>query len=135
MKIADVAEVINQGGRTGKVETEDGALSISLHAPGEERAGATTPEHLFGAAYAACFHSAVLSAAERSHLKIEGSTMMARVSLKEDDRGGYYLGVELKASLPGAAESQAKHLLHLAHQSCPYSKAVRGNVEVELTLD
>src|SRR4051812_41964415 len=136
MKTQYVAEVISQGGRTGTVESASRGFSAKLHGPAEDGSdGSTTPEDLFGAAYAACFHSAVANAAERAHLKLEGSTITARVALDENDQGGYQLGIELRASLPGIDEAQAKRLLHQAHQTCPYSKAVRGNVDVKLTLD
>lgn len=134
MKTEQVAEVISQGGRYGRVEAPDTSLALSLGDPSND-SSATTPEHLFGAAYAACFHSAILGAAERGHFQIEGSTVIARVDLLDDGRGGYQLKVNLRASLPGVSESDAKHLLHQAHQSCPYSRAVRGNIDVSLTLD
>lgn len=60
---------------------------------------------------------------------------MARAHLEEDERGGYRLNVDLRASMPGINESEAKHLMNLAHQSCPYSKATRGNINVNLSFD
>lgn len=133
-KTIQVAEIVSQGGRSGKVETSDASFSVQFIAPSENGEG-LTPEHLFGSAYAACFHSAILGAAERSHLKITGSQVVARVALAENERGEYELKVELRAALPGVARAQAEHLLHQAHSSCPYSKAVRGNIDVIVGLD
>lgn len=94
-----------------------------------------TPEHLFASAYAACFSSAVAGAAERAHRKIPGLGVTANVALREENHGDLTLAIELRAAMPGVARSDAEHLLHLAHQTCPYSKALRGNAQVTLTLD
>lgn len=118
------------GGRHGVVEIPDGAFRVSFD--GED---GLVPEHLFAGAYAACFHSALASAAERSHLEIPGLSVIANVALEEDDRGDWSLAVELRAAMPGVARSVAEHLMHLAHGSCPYSKALRGKATVTLTLD
>lgn len=129
------AEVVNQGGRTGTVTAENEGLSLKLAKPEGDGHEGTNPEQLFAAAYSACFHAALVSAAEKAHIPLKGSTLTARVTLFEDKNGGYELGVELRASLPGVDEAKAQKLLYQAHQTCPYSKAVRNNVDVRLTLD
>ncbi|MDE1171703.1 MAG: Ohr family peroxiredoxin [Verrucomicrobium sp.] len=136
-KVVYTAEVVNQGGREGTAESENGGLRVSLVPPSASEDGheGTNPEQLYAAAYGACFHAALDNAAERAGFPIKGSTLTARVTLYEDHQGGYELGVELRASLPGIPEAQAERLLHQAHTTCPYSKAVRGNVDVRLTLD
>lgn len=133
MKTIQVGSMISEYGRGGKVEAADGELMIDFSRNGERRS--VTPEHLFAGAYAACFHSALKAAAERAHQSITGSVVTANVRLNEDEKGGYRLGVELAASVPGVSASDAEHLLHQAHASCPYSKATRGNVDVQLKLD
>lgn len=130
MKTLHLSEVISQGGRDGRVETADGNFSVDFAAD-----QAPTPEDLFAGAYAACFHSAILNHAEKGHFRIDGSAVTARVTLNENSQGGYQLGVELRASIPGINRSDAEHLLHQAHQTCPYSKATRNNVSVNLVLD
>jgi lipoyl-dependent peroxiredoxin len=133
MKTIHIAEMIAQGGRDGRVEAPDGGFAVELST--DERPESVTPEHLFAGAYAACFLGAVQNAAEKVHIKLEGETVVARAHLEEDDRGGYQLNVELRAALPGVSDSDAQHILNLAHQSCPYSKATRGNINVRLTFD
>ena len=135
MKTIQVAEILSQGGRSGSVESPDKSFAVKFAPMTEQGAEGVTPEHLFAGAYASCFHGAVLAAAERGHFKITGSTVVARVSLVEDDRGGWNLKVELRAALPGVSTSDAQHLLNQAHNTCPYSKAVRGNVDVVLRTD
>lgn len=132
MKTIHVAEMIAQGGRDGSVEAPDNAFSVEL-STGEE--GGVTPEHLFAGAYAACFLGSLKNAAEKAHIKVEGMTLVARAHLEEDDRGEYRLSVDLRAAMPGVSDSDAEHVLNLAHQTCPYSKATRGNIKVNLSFD
>jgi Ohr subfamily peroxiredoxin len=133
MKTIHVAEMIAQGGRDGTVEAPDGNFRVELST--DEHSGSVTPEHLFAGAYGACYLGALQNAAERAHVKLTGVTLVARAHLDEDDRGGYNLAVELRASMPGVPESDARHIMNLAHQTCPYSKATRGNIDVKLEFD
>lgn len=133
MKTIHVAEMIAQGGRDGQVESPEGGFSVQLST--DEQPGSVTPEHLFAGAYAACFLGAVENAARKSHLPVNGFTVVAHVHLDEDDRGGYNLNVDLRAAMPGIDAAKAQHVLNLAHQSCPYSKATRGNINVTLGTD
>lgn len=133
MKTIHIAEMIAQGGREGTVETPEGSLSVELSQ--EEKSGSVTPEHLFAGAYGACFLGALKNAIETAHMKVDGLTLMTRAHLEEDERGEYRINVELRAAMPGVSQADAKHVMNLAHQSCPYSKATRGNINVNLTFD
>lgn len=133
MKTIHIAEMIAQGGRDGRVDAADGDFSVQLSA--DEKPGSVTPEHLFAGAYGACFLGALKNAAETAHLPTEGFTITSRAHLEEDNRGGYGLNIELRAAMPGISATDARHILNLAHQTCPYSKAVRGNVNVTLGFD
>jgi Ohr subfamily peroxiredoxin len=133
MKTIHVAEMIAQGGRDGTVEAADGTFSVELSS--DEKPGSVTPEHLFAGAYAACFLGALKNAARSAHLPVEGMTVVGRAHLEEDNRGGWQLEVELRAAMPGIKASDAEHVLNLAHQTCPYSKATRGNINVKLEFD
>jgi osmotically inducible protein OsmC len=90
---------------------------------------------LFAGAYAACYHGALLNAAERLGVVGKGSKVRALVSLNEDDSGGYSLSVELHAQLPGVDRAKAQEVMEAAHQTCPYSKALRGEAPVKLVVD
>ena len=133
MKTIHIAEMVAQGGRDGKVEAADGGLSVQLSSDNQPES--VTPEHLFAGAYAACFLGALKNAAETAHLPTEGMTVVSRAHLEEDNRGSYHLAVELRAAMPGIEEADAQHVLNLAHQTCPYSKATRGNINVTLAFD
>jgi lipoyl-dependent peroxiredoxin len=125
--------MIAQGGRDGHVEAADGGFRVDLSS--DESAESVTPEHLFGGAYAACFLGSLKNHAEKAHIKVEGATVVGRAHLEEDNRGGYQLHVDLRATLPGVGGADAEHLMNLAHQTCPYSKATRGNIVVNLSFD
>lgn len=133
MKTIHIAEMIAQGGRDGTVEAPEGGFSVRLSS--DETSGSVTPEHLFGGAYAACFLGALKNAAKTAHLPTEGLTVVARTHLEEDNRGGWRLNVELRAATPGISGADAQHIMNLAHQTCPYSKATRGNINVTLAFD
>lgn len=133
MKTIHIAEMIAQGGRDGTVEAPDGSFSVELSS--DESNGSVTPEHLFAGAYAACFLGALKTQMEKAHLKTEGVTVVGRAHLEEDNRGGWQLNVDLRAAMPGTKGSDAEHIMNLAHQTCPYSKATRGNIKVNLSFD
>lgn len=133
MKTVHVAEMVAEGGRDGRVEAPDGAFSVDLSA--DEKSGSVTPEHLFAGAYAACYLGALKNHAEKARVQTEGFALVARAHLEEDAQGDYQLHVDLRATMPGVANSEAEHLMNLAHQTCPYSKATRGNIIVNLSFD
>jgi len=48
--------------------------------------------------------------------------------------GGYFLSARLNVSLPGLAHDVAQALVDAADETCPYSKATRGNIDVAINL-
>jgi Ohr subfamily peroxiredoxin len=133
MKTIHIAEMIAQGGRDGRVEAVDDGFSVDLST--DEQPGSITPEHLFAGAYASCFLGALKNAMDKAHLHAEGVTVVGRAHLEEDQRNGWRLNVDLRATLPGIKDTDAQHVMNLAHQTCPYSKATRGNINVNLSFD
>jgi Ohr subfamily peroxiredoxin len=137
MKTLFTAEANSKGGRSGSVSSPDGLLKETLGNPlekGAEKRG-PNPELLFAGAYSACYHGALMNAAKKLNTPIKDSTVRALVSLLEDDQGGYRLAVELHAQLPGVDPAQAQKIMEAAHQTCPYSKAMRGDTSVKLVVD
>ena len=137
MKTLFTAEATSKGGRSGTIQTLDGLLDITLGNPlvkGIEKRG-PNPELLFAGAYSACYHGAVINAAKKLGTPVPDSTVRARVSLIEDDQGGYRLAVALHARLPGVARGPAQSIMDEAHKTCPYSKALRGDTTVTLVVD
>ena len=123
-------------GRNGHVTSDDGLIDTDVRMPAGlgGPGGATNPEQLFAAGYAACFHSAVKVVARRDKLDVEGTEITTRVSIGPNGAGGFQLAVELDLHAPNLDEAAARDLLEKAHQVCPYSNATRGNVEVVLAV-
>jgi Ohr subfamily peroxiredoxin len=137
LKTLFTTEAISKGGRSGTIKTPDGMPIVTLGNPlekGAEKLG-PSPELLFAGAYCACYHGALSNAAKKFGPPVEDSTVRALVSLIEDDQGGYRLAVELHARLPGIDRAQAQRIMDEAHKTCPYSKALRGDAAVKLTVD
>jgi len=123
-------------GRNGHATSDDGILDVDLRAPKElgGSGGATNPEQLFAAGYAACFHSAMKVVAGRDGLDVAGTEVSASVGLGTTEGGGFGLAVELDVHAPALDRTAAEALVAKAHQVCPYSNATRGNIEVTLTV-
>jgi lipoyl-dependent peroxiredoxin len=128
------ANVKVEGGRAGTAVSDDGALNLKLKSPGATGdPEATNPEQLFAAGYGACYQSALHSAAKAQGIDASGSVVDAEVSLgKEEGADAYGLAVKLIVSIPGLDADQVRELAEAAHQRCPYSRATRGNIQVDI---
>lgn len=121
------------GGRLGASRSSDGHLDIQLSPPGGNGTG-TNPEQLFAAGWSACFIGAMGKAAGAMKIKLPVDLAVdAEVDLVNEE-GQYFLQARLNVSLPGLDRDTARDVVHTAHQTCPYSKLTRGNIEVELNL-
>jgi Ohr subfamily peroxiredoxin len=123
-----------KGGRVGHVHSADGVIDLDLGKPGSVANPKANPETLFAAGYAACFQGALATRAKMQDIDTSDSTVTADVSLGKTGDTGVGLAVELKVQIPGVDAEKGRELLELAHQSCPYSRATRGNIVVTLTL-
>jgi osmotically inducible protein OsmC len=123
-------------GRNGHTATDDGLLDLDVRVPVAMGGpgGATNPEQLFAAGYAACFHSALKYVAATERTDVSDSRVTARVGIGVLPGGGFGLAVELDLHAPSLSRDDAERLLERAHQVCPYSNATRGNVDVVLTV-
>ncbi len=134
MGVLYVAKVRVEGGREGSVTSSDGLLQLRLAQPkslgGPE--DATNPEQLFAAGYAACFESSLAFLARRDGVQLQGTAVDATVTLRSTEAGPFALDVELSVEMGGLSQADAEALVAEAHQVCPYSNAVRGNVDVRL---
>lgn len=125
------------GGRNGRVTTDDGTLDLRLAMP-KDLGGAggtgTNPEQLFACGYAACFDSALAHVARQQKIELTETRVDVSVGIGSNDKGGFALAIRLSASVPDLPREQAQALLEQAHAVCPYSNAVRGNIDVVLEL-
>ncbi|MCS3838608.1 Ohr subfamily peroxiredoxin [Pseudomonas sp. JAI111] len=121
------------GGRNGESRSEDGRLDIKLSPPGSSGNG-TNPEQLLGAGWSACFIGALGKAAAALKVALPTDTAVdAEVDLGKTENA-FFLQARLNVSLPGLDPAVAQTLVDAAHQTCPYSKATRGNIDVEINL-
>jgi osmotically inducible protein OsmC len=135
-KVLYTARVHTTGGRSGRSTSDDKLLDVALELPQSMggQGAATNPEQLFAAGYSACFIGAL-----RFHAGARKLAFPADASVEaECDVGpagaGFGLAVRMKVTLPGMDRATAQALVDAAHETCPYSRAVRGNIAVELTL-
>jgi osmotically inducible protein OsmC len=123
------------GGRDGHVKSTDGKIDLDTRPP-KEMGGSgegVNPELLFSAGYSACFLGALRVIARMEKVDLDDATgITAQIGFGNDSEGGYGLAARLIGYLPGLEQSQAEELMDKAHQFCPYSKATRGNISVEL---
>lgn len=121
-------------GRDGRTRSSDGLVDHELAVPKEMggAGGATNPEQLFAAGYAACFHSALKLVARRAGASVTDSAVTAEVGIGPNGDGGFGLEVALRVELGGVDQATADALVEAAHGVCPYSNATRGNVPVVL---
>jgi lipoyl-dependent peroxiredoxin len=123
-------------GRNGRSRTVDGVLDVNLAIPKEMGGpgGGTNPEQLFAAGWSACFMSAIgLAAAQRKVPLPADRAIDAEVDLGTND-GGFALRARLNVSLPGLDRELAQAIVNVAHETCPYSKATSGNIDVAINL-
>jgi osmotically inducible protein OsmC len=124
-------------GRSGHVRSSDGVLDFDLAIPkelGGPGGNHPNPEELFAAGYAACFHSALKTAARLQKITLTDTAVTVDVGIGRNDKGGFGLTASIEAEIPGLDEPVARQLLDAAHQLCPYSNATRGNIDVQITL-
>jgi len=133
-KVVYTAKTHTTGGREhGVAKSSDGHLDIKLSAPGTNGIG-TNPEQLFAAGWSACFEGALGIAASKKRIALpEDTTIDAEIDLNLD-KGEFFLGARLNVSIPGIDREIAWALIDAAENICPYSKAIKGNVEVEFNL-
>lgn len=126
------------GGRNGHGRTDDGVLDVDLKRPGAMGGvgGATNPEQLFAVAYGACFEGALATVARRERIDTGVTGVSSTVELHSREDGTFAIEVQLDIRMPGVDDPEAaRELVAKAHLVCPYSNALRGNVDVVLTAN
>jgi lipoyl-dependent peroxiredoxin len=132
-KVLYTARTRTTGGRDGASRSSDGRLDIQLSTPGTAGAG-SNPEQLFAAGWSACFIGAIRVSAARMKEHLPASIAIdAEVDLGTTD-GVYGLAARLRVSLPGIDREVAQQLVAAAHETCPYSRATRGNISVDIQI-
>ena len=132
-KVLYTGKTHTTGGRDGASVSDDGRLDLKLSRPGSPGAG-TNPEQLFAAGWSACFIGAMGHAARNLKIALPADLAVdAEVDLGTAG-DAFLLRARLNVSLPGMERDVAQSLVNAAHQTCPYSKATRGNIDVTTNL-
>ncbi|HLS25872.1 MAG TPA: organic hydroperoxide resistance protein [Beutenbergiaceae bacterium] len=124
------------GGRKGRAVTNDDRLDLDLSVPAEmggDGGEGTNPEQLFALGWSACFHSALKGAARQQKVDVSESAVSATIGVRSFDAGGG-LTARIEVEVPGLERDVAQELVDQAHQMCPYSRATRGNIDVDVQL-
>ncbi|HJS80313.1 MAG TPA: organic hydroperoxide resistance protein [Vitreimonas sp.] len=130
-------KAVSKGGRAGgKAALTEGGLwfhmehSKPLGGSGE----GVNPEQLFAIGWATCFNGAVLFIAKQKNIDAANAVVTCEVGIGREE-GGLGLSTKLTLAVPGLDRAKVQELLEAAHQMCPYSKATRNNIPVELAVE
>jgi osmotically inducible protein OsmC len=131
-------KVTATGGRHGSIHSDDGLLDVKLALPKAlgGRGDATNPEQLFAGGYAACFENALFRVSrEAGHRPADDDIeVIAEIGLSQNEARAFVLSAALAATIAGVDQKTAEVLVQGAHAICPYSNAIRGNVDVTITV-
>ncbi len=133
------ATAVSTGGRNGKSATTDGMVSVDLSIPkemgGPGKPNTVTPEHLFAVGYAACFGSSIDHVAGMRKKDASKAKVSCSVTIGKKDSGGFGLAVKMQVEDKSMPKAELEEIVKEAHEKvCPYSAAIRGNVEVTLEV-
>lgn len=137
-RILYITRATATGGRDGRARTDDGTFEVVLATPREMGGDGqgNNPEQLFAAGYAACFLSAMkFVGTQGKHAKVPAdASVSATVGIGPRAYKGFGLAVTLAIVLPGLDTADAEALVAEADMVCPYSHAVRGNIDVGIEV-
>jgi osmotically inducible protein OsmC len=136
MKLLYIASAVSTGGRDGKVSVENSPLEFDMALPAElggAKKSGTNPEQLFAAGYSACFGSALQHVFRERKLSIPVPTIKISAGIGRNAAGGFSLAVDIVVTFKDIDQEAADILLKEADLVCPYSNAIRGNVNVNMS--
>ncbi|MEB5629292.1 organic hydroperoxide resistance protein [Staphylococcus capitis] len=130
--------MISNGGRDGRVFSPDNTFVQNLATPkemGGQSGNDTNPEQLFAAGYSACFNSALSLILSQNKVNDANPEVEITIELiKDETDNGFKLAADIKVTLENISQEDAEKYVEQAHQFCPYSKATRGNIDVQLEV-
>lgn len=133
MQVLYTAVASVTGGRNGRATSSNGVLDVEVRSPkalGGANDDYTNPEQLFAAGYSACFDSALSLVARTAKIRTGTTKVTSHVSLGKNEEGHFGLAITMEVNVPGVEQSIAEDLVNKAHQVCPYSRSIKGNVDV-----
>ena len=136
MAVQYETKATNVGGRKGHVHTDDNAINVDVLPPQQADGNATNPEQLFAAGYASCFNGAYDLILKQNKVRGAEPEVTLTVRLEDDPNAeSPKLSVSIDAKVKNVlSQEDAEKYVEQAHQFCPYSKATRGNIDVQLEV-
>jgi Ohr subfamily peroxiredoxin len=138
MNVVYSTTVSSVGGRDGTIRSDDGTLDLKVALPYSlgGAGGATNPEQLFAGGYAACFANAIMHATRnKTHeLVAQDIEVIAEVDLGANLDGSFELSLSLIVMIAGVGQKTAEQIVNSARAVCPFSNAVRGNINVSTSV-
>lgn len=133
MKKINVSRSVNTGGREGESVAPDGSFSVKTSMT--KNKDATTPEMLFAAGFAACFNSAMSFTLQQAGKGDLHRQVTANVDLYAASQTDFNLKVRLVGHIDGVEPAETQKYMEETAKVCPYSKAVAGNIDVEVSAE
>lgn len=138
IQVLYTGDAIVRGARHGHARSSDGKLNVQLSTPrqmsGDDGPG-TNPEQLFAAAWGACFGGAMEYIARQHGIDVSAAQITTRISIGPSSSGTFGLAAEMIITLPSLSQAEAEQFVRAADKACPYSNAVRGNVECRTIVE
>lgn len=122
------------GGRDGIIKDTQSTIELKLAKPqemGGKLAKGTNPEELFAMGYSSCFASSIEFLLQSSKQAYEDIEVTVTASLVKDGDSGFKFEALVNAKIMGVTKEIEKKYIEMAYQFCPYSKAIKGNVDVK----
>ena len=138
MAVKYETKATNTGGRNGHVQTDDKAIDVAVIPPAQADAEkGTNPEQLFAAGYASCFNGPFDLILKQNKVRGAEPEVTLTVRLEDDPEAeSPKLSVSIDAKVKDVlSQEDAEKYLQDAHDFCPYSKATRGNIDVDLSVE
>jgi lipoyl-dependent peroxiredoxin len=121
------------GGRNGVIRDTQSNTSLNLAKPvemGGMYQPGTNPEELFAMGYSACFASSLEYLLQFENVDFESISVHVDVALVMNEATGFEFAATIKARVLGTDASTERDFIQKAYQFCPYSKAIKGNVNI-----
>jgi osmotically inducible protein OsmC len=140
--MSKIEKVLLSGKTHTRVSGPGDRVDLRLSSPGDANPAHVfsaiqahpTAEQLFAGAWSACYISAIGLVAKQEKVALPADLSVdIQVDLGQTGKA-YFIQARLDVRVPGLAQEVAEALAHAAHDICPYSKAVHGNIDVALNV-
>ncbi len=124
---------ITHGGRNGTITDMDSKIELKLTKPtemGGNNPFGTNPEELFSAGYSACFASSLEYLLTNEGVFYDHLSVKATTMLMANPKTGFSFQLVVDAKIAGVGKEVEKKYIEKAYGFCPYSKAIKGNVDI-----